>query len=34
MKAKLPIDNPDYFWSKAEEARTMAEQMPIQRTGE
>jgi hypothetical protein len=24
---KLPIDDPDYFWSHAEEARTMAEQM-------
>jgi hypothetical protein len=25
--AKLPIDDPNYFWSRAEEARTMAEQM-------
>ncbi len=24
---KLPINNPQYFWSRAEEARTMAEQM-------
>jgi hypothetical protein len=24
--AKLPIDDPRYFWSRAEEARTMAEQ--------
>ena len=27
MAAKLPIDDPDYFWSHAEEARVMAEQM-------
>jgi hypothetical protein len=27
MTAKLPIDDPQYFWSRAEEARTMAEQM-------
>ena len=27
MAAKLPIDDPDYFWSRAEEARLMAEQM-------
>jgi hypothetical protein len=25
--AKLPIDDPQYFWSRAEEARAMAEQM-------
>jgi hypothetical protein len=25
--AKLPIDDPDYFWSRAKEARVMAEQM-------
>jgi hypothetical protein len=24
---KLPIDDPDCFWSRAEEARTMAERM-------
>ena len=27
MAAKLPIDDPDYFWSRAEETRVMAEQM-------
>jgi hypothetical protein len=27
MAANLPIDDPDYFWSRAEEARVMAEQM-------
>jgi hypothetical protein len=27
MVTKLPIDDPDYFWSRAEEARVMAEQM-------
>jgi hypothetical protein len=27
MSTKMPIDDPDYFWSRAEEARTMAEQM-------
>jgi hypothetical protein len=26
MPTKLPIDDPQYFWSRAEEARTMAEQ--------
>ena len=26
-KTKLPIDDPEYFWSRAEEARTMAEAM-------
>jgi hypothetical protein len=25
--AKLPIDDPQYFWSRAEEARAMGEQM-------
>jgi hypothetical protein len=24
---KLPIDDPNYFWSRAEEARRVAEQM-------
>jgi hypothetical protein len=24
---KLPIDDPEYFWSRAEEARSMAEAM-------
>jgi hypothetical protein len=27
MMAKLPIDDPQYFWSRAEEARSMAELM-------
>jgi hypothetical protein len=27
MPADLPIDDPDYFWLRAEEARTMAERM-------
>jgi hypothetical protein len=27
MMAKLPIDDPEYFWSRAEEARTMADAM-------
>jgi hypothetical protein len=27
MMAKLPIDDPKYFWTRAEEARVMAEQM-------
>ena len=25
--AKLPIDDPEYFWSRAAEARTMADAM-------
>jgi hypothetical protein len=24
---QLPIDDPEYFWSRGEEARTMAEEM-------
>jgi hypothetical protein len=27
MMTKLSIDDPNYFWSRAEEARIMAEQM-------
>ena len=27
MAEKLPIDDPNYFWSRAEETRVMAEQM-------
>jgi hypothetical protein len=27
MVAKLQIDNPEYFWSRAEEARAVAERM-------